>query len=571
MLLVAGLIQPGSAAVAEAATPATPSFSIVTNPPLAPAFDPSNQDYAIRCTGQYSTQITTTGSGSVVVGGRSFRGPVNLYEPLVAGQEAVVTKGGHSYFLRCLPSNFPPYGSTVTGQPQASGYLLDLQPYTVAFDSRGVPVWWYVDNGPFAPWDPKFFDSTTIGWAEPAVGGCPTPGQCSGDYVLRGLDGSLKKIVGGGTVPLDFHDLQQLPNGNYLGIMDVTRNCPAVPSQCVDLSSWGLSSQAAISDNVIVEFNAANQVVWSWSVADHIDVAQANANWRDQYPDVIHMNSIEYAGNGGIIFSARHLDAVYRISMKTGAITWKLGGTPTPQSLAVTGNQYPQLFSGQHDARLDADGTLTVHDNGSRANRPPRALRFSIDSTTMTASIVEQVSDSRAPSSFCCGSVQKLSTGDWVMSWGANDLMTELSPSGVPQLTITYPLRFSYREAPLKASVKALRGGMDAMVPPLVITGDSSPPTTTVTIPANGAVVTGGVWLDAGATDNTGVTNVEFRLTGGGLHNSVVAEAVPTLYGWLAGWSSATVPNGTYTLQSEAYDAAGNSAESAGVTVTVAN
>ena len=181
--------------------------------------------------------------------------------------------------------------------------------------------------------------------------------------------------------PLDFHDLQLLPNGNYLGIMDDTRNCPADPTQCVDLSSWGpYSSQATILDDEIIEMTPANQIVWPWSVADHINVAAADVHWHDQFPDVIHMNSILYDGNGGIIFSARHLDAVYRIDMATGALTWKLGGSPEPESLTVTGDQYlsagGQLFSGQHYARIAPDGSLTVSDNGTRASPADHLEQF---------------------------------------------------------------------------------------------------------------------------------------------------------------------------------------------------
>ena len=180
------------------------------------------------------------------------------------------------------------------------------------------------------------------------------------------------------------------------------------------------------------------------------------------------------------------------------------------------------------------------------------------------------MSDPRIPSSYCCGSVQKLSSGDWVMSWGGNTEMTEMSPAGVPQLTITYPTEFSYREEPLKASVHALRSGMDVMVPPLAITADTTPPTTTIGAPASGAVLTGGQWLDAAASDDVGVVHVDFRVTGGSLNNALICSAVLTDFGWLGGWNTSAVPNGSYTLSSVAYDAAGNSAVSPGVPVTVA-
>jgi hypothetical protein len=459
-----GLLSP------RVAGAATAGFSITTSPPLDPAFNPTISDYAIRCTDSPTTTLTTAGSGRVKIGGTTFQGPVNLNLPLVAGQEVKITQTGTSYYIRCLPSGFPNYSASVTGTPQASGYFLTIGNYAAMFDTEGVPVWWYAGTSN----DAKFLSPSQIAWSN----------GFTRNYQVRRLDGSIIHTVGGGTVPLDTHDLQRLPNGNYLGIMDVTRNCPAVPSQCVDLSSWGLSSQATITDNVIVELNRSNKIVWQWSVADHIDIATANANWRSWYPDVIHMNSIEYDGNGGIIFSARHLDAVYRIDMATGNVTWKLGGTSTPQSLTVVGDQYAQLFSGQHDARLQPDSSLTVHDNGTEANRPPRALRFTINTSTHTATEVEQITDARATNSPYTGSAEKLPGGDWVISWGGNDFMTELNSQGVPQITITYPGTFSYREADVAAPISALRRGMDAMVPTL--TGvPPQPPTPMATVNAS--------------------------------------------------------------------------------------
>ena len=510
--------------------------------------------------------MITAGTGPVTVGATTFAGPVNVNLPLVAGQGLQVTNGGTTYNIRCLPSDFPTYSATVTGQPQQkNGYLLAVGSYVVVFDTDGVPVWWYQDKSA-SPIDAKFFGPNTISWNELLLN----------KYVLHGLDGTLQATVGGGAVPLDFHDLQLLPNGNYLAIMDVTRNCPADPTQCVDLSSWGLSASSTITDNVIVELNSANQIVWQWSVADHINVAAADVNWHDQFPDVIHMNSILYDGNGGIIFSARHLDAVYRIDMATGALTWKLGGSPEPESLTVTGDQYldagGQLFSGQHYARFAPDGSLTVHDNGTRANRAPRALRFTINTSNNTATEVEQVTDPRAPTAPCCGSAEKLAGGDWVMSWGDNDFMTELSPQGVPQITITYPsggvlTQFSYREADVPATVASLRQGMDAMVPPL-----TDVPSTSVVVPSAGSTMIGTKYLDAIAADPVGVTGVKFLLFGGtyGLAAPVVCTATPTAYGWLCPWDTTTVPNGSYLLVSEAFNSAG-SAFSSGVGITVNN
>jgi hypothetical protein len=98
-----------------------------------------------------------------------------------------------------------------------------------------------------------------------------------------------------------------------------------------------------------------------------------------------------------------------------------------------------------------------------------------------------------------------------------------------------------------------------------------NPPTTSVLLPSNGASLSGSTYLDASAHDYGTLTKVEFHLTGGTLSQALIATAVPTYYGWLAGWNTTTVPNGTYTLESEAYDAAGLTAYSTGVTVNVNN
>ncbi len=455
-LLSSVFAVPVGTGMATAAPAASSAFSMATNPPLDPAFTPYIVDYVVPCTGSPTTNLTTTGSGPVTIAGSGLQSPVNLNLPLVAGQEVEVTHSGRSYFIRCTPSDFHAYTSTVTGTPQASGYLLAVGNYAVVFDPHGVPVWWYKDpNPPFTPINAKFLNPTTIAWWS----------DFPYRYEIRNLDGALTHTVGGASVALDPHDLWQLPNGNYLGIEDKPGAC------CVDLSSWGRSAQSSFQNADIVELNGKNQIAWKWSVANHIDLATANVNWRDQGSDLIHMNSIQYDGHGGIIFSARHLDAIYRINMATGNITWKLGGSPTSQSLTVVGDQYVdhggQLFSGQHDARLQPDGTLTVHDNGTRAARAPRALRFTIDTSTHTATEVKHLTDPRASYSGLVGSVEPLPGGDWVIQWGGKDFMTELSSHGIPQITITYPGYIPYREADVMATIPSLRKAMNAMVAPL--------------------------------------------------------------------------------------------------------
>ncbi len=95
------------------------------------------------------------------------------------------------------------------------------------------------------------------------------------------------------------------------------------------------------------------------------------------------------------------------------------------------------------------------------------------------------------------------------------------------------------------------------------------PPPTSVLIPATGATLSGTATLDASASN---ATSVEFRLFGGtyGFAAPVLCTATPTIYGWLCAWNSTTVPNGSYVLVSEAFNASGG-AFSPGVNITVKN
>ena len=80
---------------------------------------------------------------------------------------------------------------------------------------------------------------------------------------------------------------------------------------------------------------------------------------------------------------------------------------------------------------------------------------------------------------------------------------------------------------------------------------------TSVLVPSNGATLSGSTYLDASASN---ATSVEFLLFGGiyGYSAPVICTATPTIYGWLCGWNTTTVPDGSYVLVSEASGAAGS-------------
>lgn len=102
--------------------------------------------------------------------------------------------------------------------------------------------------------------------------------------------------------------------------------------------------------------------------------------------------------------------------------------------------------------------------------------------------------------------------------------------------------------------------------PPIVI--DTTAPAVNMTAPASGSTVSGAsVGLTANATDNVGVTSVQFQLDGVNL-GAPVTGAGPA---YSAVWDTTATSNGTHTLRAVARDAAGNAVTSAAIAVTVSN
>ncbi|HOL38872.1 MAG TPA: Ig-like domain-containing protein [Dictyoglomaceae bacterium] len=92
---------------------------------------------------------------------------------------------------------------------------------------------------------------------------------------------------------------------------------------------------------------------------------------------------------------------------------------------------------------------------------------------------------------------------------------------------------------------------------------DTAPPSVSITFPPNNATVSGPVDIIASATDNVGVSRVEFYIDG-----SKVGEDTQAPYEY--SWDTDTLQyNSTHSIKAKAYDSAGNTGESQAVTVTI--
>ena len=117
-------------------------------------------------------------------------------------------------------------------------------------------------------------------------------------------------------------------------------------------------------------------------------------------------------------------------------------------------------------------------------------------------------------------------------------------------------IRCGFNKAPLNGSCPG--GG----------TGDTQAPSVSLTAPANGATVSGTVAVSATATDNVGVTRVEFY------RGTTLLGTDTTATGgnqYSVNWNTTQSTNGPHSITARAYDAANNIATSQPRNVTVNN
>jgi subtilisin len=96
-------------------------------------------------------------------------------------------------------------------------------------------------------------------------------------------------------------------------------------------------------------------------------------------------------------------------------------------------------------------------------------------------------------------------------------------------------------------------------------TPTDNPPSVDITAPAQGAAVSGTVAVTAAASDDKGVTQVEFLVNGARIGLDTQGSD-----GWSASWNTGTAADGQRTLTAKATDTAGQTASDA-ITVTVGN
>jgi Arylsulfotransferase (ASST) len=457
---------------------ASGSKALVSISGLYPAFDPAETRYVSRC-GRHGApiQIDAEGGTKVAVGSaRPRTGTIQVDPGVGPGEDftVAVTRGDdrHTYEMRCLPADFPKWRFQGL-RPIDPGLFVvsfratrDARPWVIVFDHEGTPRWWYSPDTRAS--GAQVLSDGTVSWARSFGDGYGLDPRMA--HEIRSLSGRLVRVVRTRGEIIDGHEFRELGNGNVL--VDTY-----APGTKVNLSRFGGPKSASAVFAEVQEIDPDGRAVWRWNSRRRIGLGETGRWWRNVLSngkdssggvttfDPVHVNSIEPRGADEVVVSMRHTDAIYGIERSTGDILWKLGGTETADSLRIVGDPAAKLFGGQHDARVDEDGNISIYDNGKDRPRRPRVVSYSLDLDKGTATYLGQLNDPRITTSHCCGSARPLEGGGWLVSWGDNPLVTGFDSSGLTAFRLELAAS-TFRAVPVPegaTTVPALDGGLETM------------------------------------------------------------------------------------------------------------
>lgn len=225
------------------------------------------------------------------------------------------------------------------------------------------------------------------------------------------------------------HDLIKLPNGNYLGIVEVSSLGP------IPVGGWTSSFQSLgfqadgftnefpwIGDKLVEWDKETKSVVWSWNVFDHFnmnDFDQFGGTWTEAYIslhyDWTHMNAVIFDEEESAIYvSSRHLSRITKIDYPSGNILWNIGHQMSSNDI----NFGTDLgFSFQHSLQKLENGNILTFDNGNlapefRGTDDPISRAIEIAITDANASIAWSYELPTDLFGFASGNAQKLENGN---------------------------------------------------------------------------------------------------------------------------------------------------------------
>ena len=251
-----------------------------------------------------------------------------------------------------------------------------------------------------------------------------TFGYGLGEGVIAGSSyKTIARVKTGNGLQADEHEFKLTPQGSaYLMAYNPVQS---------SLASAGGPASGIVLDCVIQQIDIrTGLVMWEWHSLGHVDVSESYSKppgLATNPFDYFHINSLTTDSRGNFLISARNTWALYQINPHSGAIVWRLAGKKSTFTLGP-GVQ----FAYQHNALWLPNGEISLYDDeGAPPVKPPaRGEVIKLDLTAKTATLATQLVRTPALLSFCCGSAQPVSGGNWMVGWGGLPNLTEFNAQG---------------------------------------------------------------------------------------------------------------------------------------------
>jgi hypothetical protein len=367
-------------------------------------------------------QAAAGGAAWVALGGILGCDPVPRARATAASAPA-----GQTWNFRSRPDLHPPVIEVIKqARDTAPGYVFIApkngpgeagpgQDGCVILDNTGQPVWLRLLQNEgmdvMAFRAQAYKGETVLTWWE----GYHT-GHGQGEYVI--FDHSYREIArfgAGNGYEGDHHEFLITPEDTALITIysKVER----------DLSGVGGPVGGVVLDGIVQEIDIeSGEVLFEWHSLEHIGLEES---YYAPY-DYFHINSIDVYDEDHLLISARRTCAVYKVDRKTGEVVWRLGGKKSDFKMGAG-----VRTTLQHDARRNADGTITIFDNGD-VNRgdQSRAIMIEVDEDKMSASLVREYTHPDGLLSDMQGNVQVLPKGNILVGWGSAPFFSEFNHHG---------------------------------------------------------------------------------------------------------------------------------------------
>ena len=379
---------------------------------------------SVRATGyQYAFLRYSDGSGDVRESPRYPFGPDSIARPTLLGLspetsyevEVVLSDPGElsvetlPFTAGALPDWLP--AVTPVGTDTTPGFLtLSIPDGPVIIDNAGRVVWYRYDP-----------DITLVNFQAHPAGIYTSYGLTNDVRAYRVLDelgretGRIR-CVEYETRP---HEIRVLADGRALVMCDDVR--------AEDLSPYGGSPTAQVNWTVVQMLAMDGSLEWEWHTADHFDVTDTAAETLEGITvlNLTHGNSIDIDADGNYLFSFRNLNEVTKVNALTGEVIWRFGGRRN--EFAFVGDP-KGTFQRQHGVRTVAPGEIQLLDNSYEA--PSRLLRYRLDESAKTATLVWEYIDGPEIHTLVGGSTQVYPDGGGLVSIGREGRVAEVDATG---------------------------------------------------------------------------------------------------------------------------------------------